>query len=131
MEVFYFTKNGKSFKRSKLHTQKLPISKPTNFTFVTSRSHLDNQTQSYIDELKKKHQSLKILPVGSSLKFCMIAEGSADEYTRFSSIMEWDTAAAQAIVENSGGKFVDIESNKKPVYNKNTLKTNAFKVSRT
>ena len=49
--------------------------------------------------------------VGSSLKFCMIAEGKADLYPRLAPTSEWDTAAAQAVVEAAGGSVVDSSFN--------------------
>ena len=55
--------------------------------------------------------------MGSSLKFCLIAEGSADIYPRLSPTSEWDTAAAQAIVEQSGGKVITLDG-KSLQYNK-------------
>ncbi|MDD5435151.1 MAG: hypothetical protein PH343_06955, partial [Nitrospira sp.] len=58
---------------------------------------------------------------GSSLKFCKVAEGKADIYPRFGPTMEWDTAAGQAIVEQAGGKVLDILTKKPLAYNKKEL----------
>jgi 3'(2'), 5'-bisphosphate nucleotidase len=58
-----------------------------------------------------------MVPMGSSLKFCVIAEGSADVYPRLGPTSEWDTAAAQAVVEQAGGAVLELDG--KPLsYNK-------------
>ncbi len=71
---------------------------------VGSRSHGGDSLDEFLRRLGK-HQ---LLSVGSSLKFCCVAEGSADCYPRLSPTSEWDTAAGQAIVEAAGGAMVDL-----------------------
>ena len=84
---------------------------------VASRSHLNTETQVFLDTLIKP----EILSKGSSLKLLMVAEGVAHLYPRFAPTMEWDTAAAQIIVEEAGGKVV-IQNSRIPVnYNKENL----------
>jgi 3'(2'), 5'-bisphosphate nucleotidase len=68
------------------------------------------------------------IPMGSSLKFCAIAEGSADLYPRLGPTMEWDTAAAQCILEEAGGVVTDLDGNAMR-YNKPTL-ANPFFVAK-
>lgn len=70
---------------------------------VASRHHLDADTQSFIDRLGKT----SLVQAGSSLKFCCIAEGAADIYPRLAPTCEWDTAAAQAVLEGAGGVVLD------------------------
>src|SRR5690606_33320271 len=72
---------------------------------VASKSHLNSQTPSFINCLGP------VTPVqaGSSLKFCRVAEGSADMYPRLAPTCEWDTAAAQAVLEGAGGVVVNLE----------------------
>jgi 3'(2'),5'-bisphosphate nucleotidase len=76
---------------------------PTSLVAFVSRSHLDPQSDSF----------LKALPIGetrfagSSLKFCLIAEGLGDVYPRFAPTMEWDTAAADAVLRAAGGVVCD------------------------
>ena len=65
---------------------------------------------------------------GSSLKFCMIAEGKADIYYRHGPTMEWDTAAGQAIVEGAGGKMYQGTSRRVFSYNKASLRNGSFVV---
>lgn len=74
---------------------------------VASKSHLNEQTARFISCLGKTN----ILQAGSSLKFCLIAEGNADIYPRLGPTCEWDTAAAQAVLEGAGGHVVDLECN--------------------
>ena len=50
-----------------------------------------------------------MIPMGSSLKFCVVAEGGADIYPRLGPTSEWDTAAAQAVVEQAGGKVLELD----------------------
>ncbi|KQT45287.1 hypothetical protein ASG43_13075 [Aureimonas sp. Leaf454] len=56
-----------------------------------------------------RHLSAEVVPVGSSLKFCRIAEGMADLYPCFGRTMEWDTAAGQAVLEAAGGSVLDLQ----------------------
>ncbi len=69
---------------------------------VGSRSHVSPGLEEYLQHVGE-HQ---MQSVGSSLKFCMVAEGKADVYPRLGLTSEWDTAAAQAVVEGAGGKVV-------------------------
>jgi len=99
------------------------------YTVVCSRSHLSPETEAYINVLKKDHAQIDYASKGSSLKFCLIAEGLADIYPRFAPTMEWDTAAGQAIVEACGGRVVRHDSGKKLLYNKENLLNPWFIVS--
>jgi len=103
-------------------SSKLPISSgPRPFTMVGSRSHTNPETEEYFQSLGKKHGGLNVISIGSSLKFCMVAEGSADEYPRLGPTMEWDTAAGQAILEHAGGKVIEWGSAAPLSYNKKAL----------
>ncbi len=76
-----------------------------HFTVVASRRHgLDK-----VETLCQNFASYDLTSRGSSLKMCMVAEGSADLYPRLALTSEWDTAAAQAIVEQSGGRIVQLD----------------------
>lgn len=75
----------------------------------------------FINELKKGHGKIKIVSAGSSLKFCLVAEGKADIYPRFGPTMEWDTAAGQIIVEETGGIVKDVRNCHSLKYNKDNL----------
>ncbi|MBS3771647.1 MAG: 3'(2'),5'-bisphosphate nucleotidase CysQ [Bacteroidales bacterium] len=83
--------------------QILPLSeKRDKLVVVASRSHLNDETQAYVDELKKIHGDAEFVSKGSSLKICMVAEGKADVYPRFGPTMEWDTAAGHAVALAAG-----------------------------
>ncbi|MBL1420462.1 MAG: 3'(2'),5'-bisphosphate nucleotidase CysQ [Alphaproteobacteria bacterium] len=73
------------------------------FKILASRSHINAQTEAYIEDLRKKHNELEIANIGSSLKLCLLAEGEADIYPRFGPTMEWDIAAGHAILSAAGG----------------------------
>ncbi len=72
---------------------------------VASRSHRSPETEAYLERIGAGD----FTPAGSSLKFCLIAEGLADVYPRLGRTMEWDTAAAQAVLEAAGGVVVVLE----------------------
>lgn len=72
---------------------------------VASKSHLNEATRSLIDRLGE----VSLVQAGSSLKFCRVAEGEADIYPRLAPTCEWDTAAAQAVLEGAGGVVVDLQ----------------------
>lgn len=84
---------------------------------LASRSHMDQKTKAYIDVLKEP----QIIYKGSAIKFISIATGEADYYPRMLNIMEWDTAAGQIIIEESGGSLVAADSGLKLSYNKPSL----------
>lgn len=74
---------------------------------VGSRSHRGSSLDGFLENLGK----YQLHPVGSSLKFCLVAEGAADIYPRLGPTSEWDTAAAQAVVEQAGGSVVTLDGN--------------------
>ena len=87
---------------------------------VGSRSHFNKETENYIEQLKEEGKDIKFISKGSSLKLCMVAEGSAHIYPRFGPTMEWDTAAAHAVVSAAGGTVKTTEG-KELTYNKESL----------
>jgi len=112
------------------HTEKLPFLRPCpKFTAVASRSHSNENTQSFLEALQREHGEIEIKSGGSSLKFCLIAEGSADVYPRFGPTYEWDTAAGQAIVEAAGGRVYEAGTGKGLKYNKERLLNPEFVVT--
>ena len=66
--------------------------------------------------------------MGSSLKICLVADGTADVYPRFAPTMEWDTAAGQAIAEAAGKSVINYETGKRLNYNKENLLNSWFLV---
>ncbi len=84
---------------------------------VASRSHRDVDTEAFMARFDQP----VIRPSGSSLKIIRLATGEADMYPRFAPTMEWDTAAADIILEEAGGKMVNAETGKRLQYNKPDL----------
>ncbi|WP_417238531.1 3'(2'),5'-bisphosphate nucleotidase CysQ [Bizionia sp.] len=97
---------------------------------VGSRSHMNPDTLDFIEKLKFAGKDIEIVSKGSSLKFCIIAEGEADIYPRFAPTMEWDTAAGQAICEAVGINVISVDKEQKLVYNKENLLNSSFLVSK-
>lgn len=116
----YWAKKGKGAYKN---NQKLPLYTNTNpskkLIVVTSKSHLSFETQQFVDNLSAKE--VKQISIGSSLKLCMIAVGEADIYPRLSPTMEWDTAAADAIVREAGMMTYQYQSSEYMLYNKENL----------
>lgn len=98
---------------------------------VGSRSHMSQDTLDFIETLKSNSSEVEIVSKGSSLKFCLVAEGNADVYPRFAPTMEWDTAAGQAICNAVGIEVISKETNKPLLYNKENLLNPWFLVSKT
>lgn len=95
-----------------------------------SRSHINEDTLEFIEGTKVKYsQEVKVIPKGSSLKFCLIADGTMNIYPRIGPTMEWDTAAGHAICKAVGLRVIDMRTNKEMVYNKRNLRNNSFVVS--
>lgn len=88
---------------------------------VGSRSHMSQETLDYVDKLKQTGKEIEIVSKGSSLKFCLVAEGHADVYPRYAPTMEWDTAAGQAICNAVGVSVISKETNQPLLYNKENL----------
>ena len=72
---------------------------------VGSRSHRGSSLDAFLGKIGETD----LVPMGSSLKFCVVAEGRADVYPRLGPTSEWDTAAAQAVVEHAGGKVLELD----------------------
>ena len=110
---------------------KLPLEREDNtFTIVASRSHMSAETESYVQEMRDIHREVHLISKGSSLKLCMVAEGTADCYPRFAPTMEWDTAAGQAICEHAGFGVIDWNTKKTMLYNREELLNNWFLVKK-
>ena len=99
--------NGAYKHKPKQEPKKISAKKTSmqNITIAGSRSHGNQQQRDFIEKLDNP----EILAIGSSLKFCLVAEGLADIYPRFGPTSEWDSAAAQCIVEESGAIVVDTD----------------------
>lgn len=97
---------------------------------VGSKSHMNEETQNFVDDLKNNsNKEVEIVSRGSSLKFCLVASGEAHLYPRYAPTMEWDTAAGQAICEAVGLKVIDRTTNKSLLYNRENLLNPHFLVT--
>jgi len=118
-DMYHAKKGEGAFKNE----QKLPLQVNANLEdklrVVVSKSHLSVDTQEFIGRLDAKE--IEQVSKGSSLKLCMVAEGEADIYPRLAPTMEWDTAAAHAVVLESGKQVLQHESRKQLSYNKQNL----------
>jgi len=90
---------------------------------VGSRSHQSDEFRSYVDRLEGE---INIVSMGSSIKLCLVAEGTAHIYPRLGLTLEWDTAAAHAVVNSAGGKVVDINTGQELRYNTKESLLNPF-----
>lgn len=111
-----------TFEELSKRSERIPKSYPREkIVVVESRSHSSADTIQYIQGIVERFRDVELLPIGSSLKMCMIAEGIADIYPRLSLSSEWDTAAGQAIVEGAGFRVVTYETGERLSYNKEEL----------
>lgn len=118
-DIYFASKEKGAYKNN----HKLPLYVNSNpkekLSVVASKSHLSNETQQFIDNLETKE--IEQVSKGSSLKLCMVAEGIADLYPRLAPTMEWDTAAADAVVRCAGKMTYQFENDKFLLYNKKDL----------
>ena len=84
----------------RIHVRKADQSNPS---IIASKNHMNDETRAFMAQ----YDSAEVVPAGSSVKFCRIAEGAADIYPRFGPTMEWDTAAGQAVLEAAGGRVLN------------------------
>ena len=109
---------GKALEPSRLNSSKIRV--------AGSRSHMNPETLNYLNKLKLKGHDVEVVSKGSSLKFCLLAEGTAEVYPRFAPTMEWDTAAGHAICNAVGIEVISKETNKPLQYNKENLLNPSF-----
>ena len=118
----------KYFSYSKRLPQPQPMARP--YTIVGGRPHDSDDLQAYLREKEALVEEIYHIALGSSLKFCVVAEGLADEYPRTGPTMEWDTAAGHAIAKCAGAQVYQTETGLPLLYNKESLTNPAFMVKR-
>ncbi|MBT3310765.1 MAG: 3'(2'),5'-bisphosphate nucleotidase CysQ [Desulfobacterales bacterium] len=91
------------------------------YKIVGSRSHPTPELSKFVETKRQEKGNVEFISAGSSLKFCLIAEGKADIYPRLGPTREWDTAAGHAIAEYAGATILIHGSDKPLVYNKQDL----------
>ncbi len=121
-EVYYAVTNQGAYLKKDGMESILSKRKPVTLLehglrIVASRSHMDADTQAFISKLN----SPELISAGSSLKFMLLAAGKADVYPRFAPTMEWDTAAAHAVVNEAGLSVIRTDNNQPLSYNKENL----------
>jgi 3'(2'), 5'-bisphosphate nucleotidase len=131
-ELYYADKNGSfkchvnlneksSTKSSFENSRKLPFQPSgSHFVVIGSRSHLNKETEEFINKLDTNGKPLKMVTKGSSLKLCLVASGEADLYPRLGPTMEWDIAAGHAIARFAGRNVTKLNGDQL-VYNKENL----------
>ena len=104
---------------------KINVIKPDNtIKVVTSRSHANNPK---LAKFLNDYPNHELVKMGSSIKICLVADGTAHMYPRLGPTMEWDTAAAHAVVKYAGGNIYDLNNNEL-IYNKSNLLNPEFLV---
>ena len=121
----YYAVEGKGAYKVDEHgnTTKLQIAEPRTDTIalIGSRSHPSPEFDAYLKDMESKYAQVDFVPAGSSLKFCLVAEGKADVYPRLGPTMEWDTAAGHAVVLEAGARVKVYGSTDDLSYNKENL----------
>jgi 3'(2'),5'-bisphosphate nucleotidase len=108
-ELFYAVRGLGAWKRDASGVREIATVTPdptAPLRVMGSRSHGGDKLNAWLANLKNEHT---FVAAGSSLKFCRIAEGAADIYPRFGPTSQWDTAAAQAVLEVAGGAMTDLQ----------------------
>ncbi len=129
LDEMYSAKHGFGAFKNKEH---LPLyvnkSPEKSLTVVVSKSHFSKETETFINTLKGNTQTLTFKSKGSSLKLCMVVEGSADIYPRLTPTMEWDTTAADAIVRDlyQADNSLPLQYNKVNLVNLRSLLENKY-----
>jgi len=112
--LYYGAKGAGAYKELRGEALKINVS-PVNFnqklTVVGSRRHGAEALEAMLKNVESKFESLELVSMGSSLKICAIAEGTAHWYPRLALTSEWDTAAAHAVLSAAGGKIMNIDLN--------------------
>lgn len=120
-ELYWAVKHEGAFLQKDGQTQRIEAlafgMKDPALKVVCSRSHMNEPTKQFINQLDTPH----LVSIGSSLKFLLLAKGEAHIYPRLGPTMEWDTAAAQIVLEEAGGSVIDENTNAPLKYNKENL----------
>ena len=122
--VYAAVKGQGAFKqKDENELQKIQVKpqEPDHLIFAVSRSHLDHQTKSMVDDYQAE-----MLQAGSALKLAYLAEGVVDVYPRFGPTMLWDVAAGQCIIEEAGGQVLWADNHYPMTYNIKHMKNTSF-----
>lgn len=121
--IYYAEKDKGAYKIDEGKETKLIKIKndPSLIRIVGSRSHQTQELIDFVEQQKNIYQNVEFVAAGSSLKFCLIAEGKADVYPRLGPTMEWDTAAGHLIATEAGAAIWVWNTTEKLTYNKENL----------
>ena len=124
LKKYWFGSKKGAFKLENGRKQKINVNQELGKTIkvVASRSHKSPKLNSFLSNFDK----YELVSMGSSIKICLVAEGSADIYPRLAPTMEWDTAAAHAVLKFANGSLIDLKSKKEMIYNRKDLKNSFF-----
>ncbi|MFQ5735280.1 MAG: 3'(2'),5'-bisphosphate nucleotidase CysQ [Thermodesulfobacteriota bacterium] len=125
--TYYGVKGSGAFRVSDGATSRISVSGYSGegpLKVVASRSHRGEALDAFLSEVG----AYEVVCMGSSLKFCLVADGTAHIYPRLGPTMEWDTAAAQCVVEAAGGRVTDLDG-KALRYNREDLLNPFFMVT--
>ncbi|VAX77130.1 3'(2'),5'-bisphosphate nucleotidase CysQ [Serratia symbiotica] len=103
LDVLYLAEGNEAWKEAKGQLKAITVNKAHPPRVVVSRSHIDDELKEYLHQLGEH----RTIAVGSSLKFCLVAEGKAQLYPRFGPTNIWDTAAGHAVAAAAGAKIRD------------------------
>lgn len=112
-----------ALERLRAQSRRLPVDRQAHvpFVIVGSRSHATPELHAYVDRERRERGEVQFVSAGSSLKYCLVAEGRADVYPRLGPTMEWDTAAGQVIAEAAGARVARHDTGQPLTYNKEDL----------
>ena len=126
-ELFYTSADFESFKYNFLKkSEKVRLSGNLKNREVLTLITSENNFVGRESKIFKKDFDHEFLKIGSSIKFCKLAEGIADIYPRFGRTMEWDTAAGHAILKYAGGSLLDLKTKKELIYGKKNYENRGF-----
>ncbi|MBK6274640.1 MAG: 3'(2'),5'-bisphosphate nucleotidase CysQ [Saprospirales bacterium] len=122
--TYYAEKNKGSYKIENGNSTQLKIRRLAEdgvLKIVGSRSHQTPELLAYVEQQKTKFANVEFVAAGSSLKFCLLAEGKADVYPRLGPTMEWDTCAGQIVAKEAGAEVLRFDNNEPLLYNRENL----------
>ncbi len=134
LDLLYYGSDGQGAFKVEASGEPLRLTRerssdPGRLVIAGSLSHPSAEMDAFVAEQRRRYKQVDFIAMGSSLKICMVADGRADIYPRFGPTMEWDTAAAHAIVRAAGGRIVRHGTDQELRYNKENLLNSWFVVT--
>ena len=133
LDLLYWGEVGNGAFKREAGGQPIALTAPSEasrqrLVIAGSLSHPTPEMDAFLDEQRSRYEKVEFVAMGSSLKLCMVADGGADVYPRFGPTMEWDTAAAHAVVNAAGRRVLRHGSKDELRYNKPDLHNDWFVV---